>query len=253
MLRRRNRLRYSDADRAELHRVASAWFAAACLFDEALDHAVLANDFAAASALTAQARYAAIDAEDGSRLSRWLSLLPAGQIHRSPALLLCRAGLMQFKFRLGLLGTVFNEIYSLLHEKLPGILESERSLMEPELALLRSEICCWSAQGNEAVVYALEALAKALLEHTFLRGSAYLQYCFGVQMTGKGAAGIARLHAALESEGRVSSTFTARIMIAIGGSHWMLADLAAALRITRQTQEVSQDRHLIVSHRLLRP
>jgi hypothetical protein len=66
-------------------------------------------------------------------------------------------------------------------------------------------------------------------------------------MIGEAVEGIARLHAALESEGNISSTFTTRIMIAIGGSHWMLADTAAALRIAQQRVEVAQARHLIAS------
>ena len=66
-------------------------------------------------------------------------------------------------------------------------------------------------------------------------------------MIGEAVEGIARLHAALESEGNISSTFTTRIMIAIGGSHWMLADTVAALRIAQQRVEVAQARHLIAS------
>jgi LuxR family maltose regulon positive regulatory protein len=248
VLRRRSRLRYPDAEREELHRAASAWLAAAGLFDDALDHAVLANDFAAASTLVAQARYAAINAEDWSRLNRWLSLLPPAHVRQSPGLRLCQAWLMQFEFRLGLVGTVLDEISALLHANAQGIPDAERALMEAEVAVLKSIICCWSAQGDEAVAYGLQALAKAPPEQSFLRGSAFLYYCFGMQMTGKGAAGIASLLAALESEGRVSSTFTARIMIAAGGSHWMLADVAAALRIARQGLAVAQDRHLAASH-----
>ena len=100
MLRRRSRQRHSDVQRAEPHRRAGAWFAAAGFHDEALDHAVAAGDFAAAAALVEQARYMAISAEDWSQLSRWLSLLPADAVRRSPGLLLCRAWLLQFEFRL---------------------------------------------------------------------------------------------------------------------------------------------------------
>ena len=247
MLRRRSRQHHSDAERAELHRRAGAWFAAAGYFDEALDHAVAAGDFAAAAALVEQARYTAINAENWTQLSRWLSLLPTAAVHRSPGLLLCRAWLLQFEFRLGQLGPVLAQITAQLEESAPGMSGAERSLLESELAVLKSEICCWSAQGAEAVAYALEALEKAPREQTFLRGSAYVYYCFGMQMIGRGAEGIARLHTALQSEGSISSTFTTRIMIAIGGSHWMLADTLSALRIAQQGLEVAQARHLIAS------
>jgi LuxR family maltose regulon positive regulatory protein len=252
MLRRRSRKRHGDAERAELHRRAGAWFAAAGFYDEALDHAVAAGDFAAAAALVERARHNAINAENWTQISRWLSLLPDDAVRRSPGLLLCRAWLLQFEFRLGQLGPVLAEITALLQEAAPditapGIAPPERLLLEAELAVLRSEICCWSAQGEEAVAYALEALKKAPREQTFLRGSAYLYCCFGMQMSGRGTEGIARMHAALESEGSVSSTFTTRIMIAIGGSHWMLADTLSALRIGQQGLEVAQARHLIAS------
>ncbi len=247
MLRRRSRQRHSDAERAELHRRAGTWFAAAGLYDEALDHAVAAGDFAAAAVLVEQARYTAINAENWTQLSRWLSLLPDDAVRRAPGLLLCRAWLLQFEFRLGQLGPVLAEITAQMQETAPGSIAAERTLLEAELAVLRSEICCWSAQGEAAVAYALEALDKAPSTQTFLRGSAYLYCCFGMQMIGRGAEGIARLHAALESEGSVSSTFTTRIMIAIGGSCWMLADTAAALRIAQQGLAAAQTRHLIAS------
>mgnify|MGYP002382086793 CR=1 FL=1 len=247
MLRRRSRQRHSDAERAELHRRAGAWFAAAGFYDEALDHVVSAGDFTAAAALVEQARYAAINAENWTQLSRWLSLLPDDAVHRSAGLLLCRAWLLQFEFRLGQLGPVLAQITAQLEESAPGMSGAERSLLESELAVLKSEICCWSAQGAEAVAYALEALEKAPREQTFLRGSAYVYYCFGMQMIGRGAEGIAKLHAALESEGNISSTFTTRVMIAIGGSHWMLADTLSAQRIAQQGLEVAQARHLIAS------
>lgn len=251
MLRRRSRQRHSDAERAELHRRASDWFAAEGFYDEALDHAVAADDLMAAATLVARARYAAINAEDWTRLSRWLSLLPAESIRRSPGLLLCRAWLLQFEFRLGQVGILLDEIAARLQENAqdssPDWMGGERALLEAELAVLRSEICCWSAQGEDAVAHALEALAKAPLEQVFVRGSAYVYYSFGMQMIGRGAEGIAKLHAALEAEGRVSSTLTTRVLIAAGGSHWMLADVTAALRITRQGLDIAQERHLIAS------
>ena len=73
------------------------------------------------------------------------------------------------------------DITAQLQESAPHITAAERSLLEAELAVLKGEICCWSAQGEAAVTYALEALGKAPRTQTFLRGSAYLYYCFGMQ------------------------------------------------------------------------
>lgn len=247
MLRRRSRAFLQDAQRAELHRRASHWFAGAGMVDEALDHAIQAGDMDGACTLISHARYTVINSEQWSRFGRWLSLLPVERIHQSLSLLIGQAWILHHEFRLGQLGALLGEIAVLREGSSTSSSEAELALADAEIATLRSVIDCWSTRADEAVRFARDALDKAPPSYSFLRGNAYLYYCFGMQMSGNMAEGVGLLQRALELDPSGKGTQTTRMLIAVAGSYWLAGDSLNTLRFGRQILEVAQRQHLMTS------
>ena len=86
---------YSSEIVATLHIRASAWFAERGFIEEALQHAIAANDMETAVEIVASNRHELINQESYRRLSRWLQMFPQEIIEESPDLLLIQARFAQ--------------------------------------------------------------------------------------------------------------------------------------------------------------
>ena len=101
---------------AELHRRAAAWYAERGLIDEALHHALSANDFELAAGIMQQKLRDVLNQEDRPTLERWLRLLPEDFVQRHPWLLMMKALALQFSWQLSPLPAVLRRIEALLAE-----------------------------------------------------------------------------------------------------------------------------------------
>jgi LuxR family maltose regulon positive regulatory protein len=99
LLGQRLNLKHSQADIAVLHQRASDWLGRQGLTEEAVQHALAANDFGSAAALIEARRHELLDQEDWHTLNRWLNLLPNDIIEQRPALLLACAAIAQIQCR----------------------------------------------------------------------------------------------------------------------------------------------------------
>ena len=88
LLRHRLEEMQGPAEIAALRLRASAWFADNGYLDEALQHALAANDMAAAVQIVAQHRHELMNQAQWQRLDRWLHLFPREVIDEQPHLLL---------------------------------------------------------------------------------------------------------------------------------------------------------------------
>ena len=99
---------------AELHRTAAAWFAGQGLIDEALHHALAADDLDLAARLMAAGLCDVLNREDRPTLERWLRLLPEEFIKRRPWLLIMRGLTFQFSWQLSAVWKLLGQIEALL-------------------------------------------------------------------------------------------------------------------------------------------
>ena len=100
----------------ELHRRAAAWFAGQGLIDEALHHALAADDLDLAARLMEAGLCDALNREDRATLDRWLRLLPEEFIQRRPWLLMIKAFAFQFSWQLPAVWKLLDQIEALLDE-----------------------------------------------------------------------------------------------------------------------------------------
>ncbi len=86
---------YSPASVAALHERASAWYTEHGYIEEALHHALAAENIETAVNIVAANRHELINQESYQRLSRWLGLFPQDIIEGSPELLLIQGRFAQ--------------------------------------------------------------------------------------------------------------------------------------------------------------
>ena len=83
--------RYTRTEIARLHQSASRWFVAQGLLEEAVHHALLADDAVGAAHIVVQHRHNLMNQDDWRRLNALLGVLPATVIETEPGLLLAQA------------------------------------------------------------------------------------------------------------------------------------------------------------------
>ena len=148
---------------AELHRRAAAWFAERGLIDEALHHALSANDFELAAGIMQQKLLDVLNREDRSTLERWLRLLPEDLIQRRPWLLVMRVVALIFSWHLSALPTVLRQIEALLAEgdEASSLAHDVHDLptLRGMLAFSWGNLALYGGQAERACAFFEEALA----------------------------------------------------------------------------------------------
>ena len=136
----------------ELHRRAAAWFAGQGLIDEALHHALAADDLDLAARLMEAGLCDALNREDRPTLDRWLRLLPEDFIQRRPWLLMIKAFAFQFSWQLPAVWKLLDQIEALLDEGAEHATALRRAPPRsgdpPDLQVLRGMIAALAGPGG---------------------------------------------------------------------------------------------------------
>ena len=108
---------------ARLHRRASRWFAANGLVDEALEHALSADDPESAADIIEQHRVRTLNADQWPVLAGWLARLPEEIVWQRPELLLGEAWFAYYRFRIPALARIVERLDELLRRgwRPPGV------------------------------------------------------------------------------------------------------------------------------------
>lgn len=192
LLRRRLAAQATPGAIAELHRRAASWFAQHDLVEEALHHAVQADDVELVSRLIEQGIPDVLNREDRATLERWLKLLPWAHIDSHPALLLLKVWVLQFNWQLGAQARVLDQIDALLRQQRagnpnPADIANPAGGPDPlelQLDLIRGQAAYLSNQPVRALEYLAPALANFPPGWTYLRGGAVLYAGVSMQANG---------------------------------------------------------------------
>ena len=235
---------------AELHGRAAAWFAERGQIDEALHHALAANDFELAAKIMQQKLLDVLNQEDRPMLDRWLRLLPEGFVQRHPWLLMMKAMALQFSWQLSPLPTVLRRIEALLDE---GDKASSLARDAHDLQTLRGLIT-WSwgnlaisgGQAESASAFFEEALALLPEEWSFMRGNAvaFLGWC--MRALGRGDAAQRKLLDEYESLPWKTSTYAMLLLFAAGLNDLETGRLEPASRMAQRILATAPPDRLLV-------
>ena len=232
--------RHYHADEiASLHSRASAWYGANGFVEDALRHALAAGDEPGAARLVETHRHTVMNHSQFQRLEQWLRLLPHQLIGERPGLLMLEAWFLQFRWQLADLPPHLDRIEALLAQTpLP---EPEQSHLRSEIDALRSYSCFYATDANGALALATQALQRAPLAYSAVRGFAW-GICIGAyQLQGDFKGAQDALYASLEEDRYHGNTFPISPLIAHCTVSWMATDLIAleqsALHLLKLTDE----------------
>ena len=161
----------------QLHRAAAAWLAQQGFIDEAIGHALAADDLDLAAQLMVTGLCDTLNREDRATLDRWLRLLPEDFIQRHPWLLMIKALAFAFSWQLSAVWRLLGQIEALTDAGTePALRTSDEALRtddatpssggahDPQtlrglIALLRGQEAFTKSQVGPAIAYCEEALA----------------------------------------------------------------------------------------------
>lgn len=208
LLRQRLSVEMAHDELSIMHRRASAWFEAHGLLDEAIQHALAAGDLDLAAQQMVAGLRDAINNEDRPTLERWLRLLPEEMIQQHPGLLMIRAWVLQFTWRLSLQSQVIQQAEKLLDaNEGESVSVVEAQLLRGQILLIKAEHAYFSNQQVLAIDLCQQALALLPPSWTFGRGGAFLYLGLSMQANGQALEAERLLLNEYESYGNKTDTF----------------------------------------------
>jgi LuxR family maltose regulon positive regulatory protein len=138
---------YSKNEINELHQRASRWFAGQGLVEEAMYHALKAEDIKLAATIVEKNSQNLLNSLERHTLEKWLSLLPQDLIWQRPRLTLAKAWLLYREWRLTEMELTLSKAEGALADgELP---EKESIVLQAQIATLRSAISYLCYQDYE--------------------------------------------------------------------------------------------------------
>ncbi len=158
----RQRLQQTYPDKVPtLHRRASAWYERNGLVAEAVDHALLADDFERAAQLVEGNAEAILTRSEFVTLLNWLEALPDEVVRVRPLLCAYHALVLLMG------GRPVEEVESRLQDAMEG---DAVGLLTSELAVLRAVLMTFKGDLQRSIELSQKALDNLPKENTFLRG-----------------------------------------------------------------------------------
>ncbi|MBV8854219.1 MAG: hypothetical protein JOY91_12495 [Sinobacteraceae bacterium] len=160
LLQQRLREHTSKEELAELHRRASAWYAAQRLTEEALRHALAAGDTREAGRLVEERFLWAFEQDQWGTMERWLRRLPEEQIQASPDLLVARAWTAMVRGQIQYMAQLLEEAERLLATSgagMPDASQESPGFPPALIAMFRSRAQLSMGQMEAALQSALSA------------------------------------------------------------------------------------------------
>ncbi|NTU63660.1 MAG: hypothetical protein HGB05_09715, partial [Chloroflexi bacterium] len=233
LLRDRLQQLHGAAEITVLQLRASAWFAENGYLDEALQHALDANDMAAAVQIVAQYRHELMNQSQWQRLDRWAHLFPREVIDEQPDLLLIEVWMNFIQQRLGEVPVLLDRVAALLS----GLPPQLALHLQGEVESRRSALLYWSGDLERSMTLAEQALEKVPLNWWHVRVYARLFLSAGYQISGNLVQAFTTLYETGEPD--QGPIYQNQLLGAACVVHYLAADLMgmaqAALQIVSRT------------------
>jgi len=232
---------YPPDDIARLHRRASAWFAEAGMIDDALRHALAADDTAHAIQLVALRRHDLMNSEEWETLQRWLTYFHRTTITDSAELMLAEAWLLLNQDRI--------QEFAPLLTRIDRLLTTEATVapvaqLRAEAEALRCHYLLVTMRLQAVITQAGMTVAALPVSWRLARSFVLFSHAAALQMTGDLAQANAVLNDALIWPQSYPSIFHVRVLAAQCQVLWVAGDLPAMLRAARQVLLLSEQLHL---------
>jgi LuxR family maltose regulon positive regulatory protein len=219
-----------------LHERAATWFGQSGSIDDAVHHALAADNLDLAARLIEQGLGNVLNRDDRSTLERWLKLLPDAFLQQSPGLLMIKAWVMQFSWRLEAQARILDQIESLLasgaQSRADGM-ELDEAALRGQSAVLRGQLAFLSNQHTRCVELCRESLELLPPSWTFPRGAALLYQSLSEWCLGEGPDVADRLAAHFERLETKNDLVGLRLLLALCFIRYWAGDLERLDQVAR--------------------
>jgi LuxR family maltose regulon positive regulatory protein len=190
MLQRRLVQQFQPETIQGLHHKAMEWFEAHDAIDEAIQHALAANDEIDAAVIVERHCFEALNQERNAGIDRWLAALPQTLLDVRPRLMIIRCWIESYRERGVTSGTssarlrktqaVVNTLQAELDPETRILLDGYASALWPHYLIYTGEFETGAAQGERAI----QILPPG---HDYVRGRAVMGWALCMQGLGRGA------------------------------------------------------------------
>ncbi len=243
LLREQLTRHYSAEQIAALHSRASAWYAARDLVEDALHHALAADDVSGAARIIETHRRQALNVSQFQRLEQWLKLAPTHLLETRPGLLIIEAWLLAERWRTADMNALLDRIEALLPQAV--LSDMERTNLESEIAALRSDYCYSIGDRAGLLRFSLHALDIAPMTLSYVRRFAWLNYLAALHLHGDFKALDDALHISLREDRFHGDAFPISPLITHCAVSWMNADLTTLQQSAQHLLRLTQERNLL--------
>ena len=218
---------------AALHLRASQWLEGEGLIDEAIQHALAADDVERAAELVARHRHEALNESQWHVLDRWLALVSTGTVQQHAELLMARAWIaLNYYYQVEAVPPLLAEVESLVGDN------SGDGQVRGELAVCRGYVFWLMGNGAESLQHLDVGLERIPVSHVDFRSHAELVFAQAKQMVGRKEEGLRFLDDLLAHSESLEAMREARLAIARVFIHVVAGDLLGADVANRRMWEV---------------
>ena len=201
----------------QLHKLASVWLGEHGYVEEALQHALAAEDIDLAANHMSASLCDVLNREDRPTLERWQRLLPEKIILSQPELLMIRAWAYQLAFRLDLLMQTLQLMDQLLEsESTRYLTEKERDILQGQELHLKSQWAYFTNDNIQAIEFSKKAFQLLPPEWEFARGGALFYMGMAMQASGQVAEAERMLLDQYETNKDKANTFSLLLLQVLG-------------------------------------
>jgi LuxR family maltose regulon positive regulatory protein len=215
-----------------LHSRASAWFERQSLIEEAIRHALAAEDVVQAAEVVEARRNDEFNSDRWYVVERWLSILPSEIKTGRPKLLLTEARIENYRHRLVRLPTILEQVESLAGDQ---TLDAEVS---GEIAFFRGLLDYWNGSAESSQRFLETAVAQLSGTRNPVGVEAELYLGLARCMAGNKELGIRELRDGIARFDSSNSYHLSRLIASLIFVHLVCGDLQRARVETQRLQQV---------------
>lgn len=225
---------YNQTEITQLHVRASEWFGKQGLIDEALHHALEADDLSAAARLVEQNARLLLDNDQWHLLEKWVSRIPDSIIQVRPALLLARAWILFYHFALLEIPSILETVEMLLDED-----EAAQPLLG-EVDFFWGHHWFWQGQKSHSLPLFERALKRIPEDFQMARGHAELFWGVAKQMAGQKMQAVEALKKWLHDERTSHPIRQTRLLGSLVFIHFLSGELTEATLVAEQIRVIGE-------------
>lgn len=216
-----------------LHLRAAQWFLEKGLIEEAIKHALAANDVELAADIIEQQRVNTLNADQWPVLAGWMGRIPEETIWQRPELLLGEAWLSYYRFAIPALTRIVERLDELL------VADDVRPAWLGELAMFKSYLCYWQCQSQEMLSHVATAQALLPLTHDLMRADSDIYFGLAHHMVGQKDLAIEMLNHRIQEQPNVKGLYPTRWAITLSFIHLLSGDLKQSAIYAQQLGELA--------------